>query len=149
MKITKQKYIDIAESIIDANVEFENELITNEELELNEFVIGILEIQKLDLKAPIRDGTLPDILNDSIGHFKNTKYWNGNVGLAAHNRGLFISHYFERINELSAGDQITYKTKFGVRNYEVTESKIIDSNDWSELSRNCRKYADFDNLHKE
>ena len=125
--------MEIANRVIDIE-EKESEIITNEELELNEYVIGILEIPKIDVKAPVRDGTTDDILTDSIGHFKNTSYWNGNIGFASHNGGNFVSHYFEDLNKLMIGDTITYKTKFGERGYKVVEINNIDSKDWSKLS---------------
>lgn len=125
--------MEIAKRVIDTE-EKEIEIITNEELELNEYVIGILEIPKIDVKAPVRDGTTDDILTYSIGHFKNTSYWNGNIGFASHNGGSFVSHYFEDLNKLVIGDTITYKTKFGERGYKVVEINNIDSKDWSKLS---------------
>ena len=126
--------MEIAERVIDTKDEKESEVITKEELELNDYVIGILEIPKIEVKAPVRDGTTDDVLTDSIGHFKNTSYWNGNVGLASHNNGNFVSHYFEDLDKLVIGDQITFKTKFGERSYKVTEIRNIDSKDWSEMA---------------
>lgn len=133
LKKVEGKYMEIANRVIDIE-EKESEVITKEELKLNEYVIGILEIPKIDVKAPVRDGTTDDILTDSIGHFKNTSYWNGNVGFASHNSGNFVSHYFENLDKLIIGDTITYKTKFGERSYKVTEIKNIDSKDWSEMA---------------
>lgn len=43
-----------------------------------------------------------------VGHFENTNLLNGNVGLAAHNRGYPIN-YFARLKELEFGDEIIYK----------------------------------------
>lgn len=126
--------MEIAERVIDTKDEKESEVITKEELELNEYVIGILVIPKVEVKAPVRDGTTDDVLTDSIGHFKNTSYWNGNVGLASHNSGNFVSHYFEKLDKLVIGDTITYKTKFGERRYQVAEIENIDSKDWSMLA---------------
>ena len=40
---------------------------------------------------------------DYVGHFENTEEWDGNVGLAAHNRGYPIN-YFANLKELKIGD---------------------------------------------
>ena len=55
----------------------------------------------------------------------------GNIALASHNRGDYVAHYFENIEKLVEGDEIIYKTKFGVRKYVVEKSKQIQSTDWS------------------
>lgn len=47
-----------------------------------------LEIPSLNLEAPIREGTSQNILYNSVGHFENTNLFDGNVGLAAHNRRI-------------------------------------------------------------
>ncbi len=67
-----------------------------------------------------------------VGHFDNTKFWDGNVGLAAHNRGYPIN-YFENVKDLTINDEIIYKTPYGERKYEVTMYKVIEQTDWSNL----------------
>ena len=94
-------------------------------------VIGILEIPKLELSAPIKEGIEQEILANSIGHFNNSSIWDGNVCLASHNRGDSVKHYFDRINELVNGDTIIYKTKLGERSYQVFQIKEIENTDWS------------------
>ena len=69
---------------------------------------------------------------DYVGHFENTEEWDGNVGLAAHNRGYPIN-YFANLKELKIGDEIIYKTKYGVKRYKVILSIIIKDTDWSYL----------------
>ena len=63
-----------------------------------------------------------------------TAKYDGNIGLAAHNRGNQYS-YFARINELEKGDKIIYKTKFYERTYVVTKKKVIYDTDWSYLQK--------------
>ena len=46
-----------------------------------------LEIPTISLVANIQEGTSAKILNTSIGHFEETDKTEGNIGLAAHNRG--------------------------------------------------------------
>ena len=66
---------------------------------------GAIEIPKLNIKAPIREGTTLSILKNSVGHFSNSSLWNGNVAIASHNRGNCVAHYFENINKLTMGRQ--------------------------------------------
>ena len=86
--------------------------------------------------APIKETVELDVLAEYVGHFTNSSIWDGNVCLASHNRGNSVAHYFEKINELVQGDVITYKTKLGIRNYEVSEIKEINSTDWSIIENN-------------
>ena len=133
---TENKLLGIAQNVISTNenIEKQTEVIVKEELELNENVIEILEIRKLNLTAQVKEGTTQEILKYSIGHFSNSSNWDGNIALASHNRGNYVVHYFENIHELVVGDEIIYKTKFGERRYVVEVSKQIKSTDWSVIS---------------
>jgi len=94
--------------------------------------IGTLNIEKIGLNATVMEGSDKKTLNKYIGHIESTSLYDGNVGLAAHNRGNKYS-YFARINELEYGDVITYETKFFSRNYIVNNIQVIDDKDWSLL----------------
>lgn len=59
-----------------------------------------------------------------VGHFENTNLLNGNVGLAAHNRGYPIN-YFARLKELEFGDEIIYKQGYETKKYVVNNITII------------------------
>ena len=104
----------------------------NEEDILDDSVLGVLTIEKIDLKATVKEGTSSEILLNYIGHIEETSTYDGNVGLAGHNRGCKNS-YFARLNELEIGDIITYKTKFYERTYVVDNIKVIYETDWSLL----------------
>ena len=71
-------------------------------------------------------------MREYVGHFENTSFWNGNVGLAAHNRGFPIN-YFARLKELKEGDKIIYKVENKTRTYLVKTITVIDDTDWSYL----------------
>lgn len=103
-----------------------------EENIVNEDILGILTIEKIGLKASVKEGSNKQILKDYIGHIENTSMYDGNIGLAGHNRGNQYS-YFARINELEKGDIITYQTKFYTRNYKVDNIQTIFETDWSLL----------------
>ena len=91
-----------------------------------------IKISKINLDAPILEGTEKEILRRAVGHFENTEVWNGNVCLAAHNRG-YKYNYFGEIKKLEIGDIITYQTEYGEKNYEVVSNKIIEETDWSAI----------------
>ena len=95
-------------------------------------VLGILIIPKIGLKATVKDGSTSDVLKEYIGHIKETSRFDGNVGLAAHNRNNKYS-YFARINELKKGDTVTYETKYYKRDYKIDKIEVIYETDWSTL----------------
>ncbi len=114
-------------------------ILSETNLEYDDNSIGIIEVPKIGLVAPIKDGTDLEILAKYVGHFSNSSVWDGNVALAAHNRGTSVKHYFDRINELVNGDIIIYKSKLGERTYEVISSKEIASTDWSVTENNANE----------
>ena len=98
----------------------------------DESVLGILEIDKIDLKATVKEGSNTEVLIEYIGHITETSKYDGNIGLAAHNR-LNKYSYFARLNELKEGDIIKYKTKFYTREYKIVKKKVIYDTDWTYL----------------
>ena len=111
----------------EVTVDSEDDIVLADE----EGVIGTLEIPKIGVSAPIKEGTDWETMKDYIGHFENSSIWEGNVCLASHNRGSLVKHYFEKINELVNGDTIIYKTVLGERTYQVVSTKKITNTDWS------------------
>ncbi|MCI9286462.1 MAG: class D sortase [Clostridia bacterium] len=99
---------------------------------VNEDILGILTIEKIGLKANVKEGSDNKTLKNYIGHIEETSLYDGNIGLAAHNRGNKYS-YFARINELQKGDIITYQTKFYTRNYKVDNIQTIFETEWKLL----------------
>lgn len=89
-----------------------------------------IEIPKIGLVAPIKDGTTQDILALAVGHFPESNTYKGNVALAGHNRG-YNCNFFENIKELKPGDKIIYYTDKGKREYKVVLNKIIQQTDWT------------------
>ena len=91
-----------------------------------------LRIEKINLNAKISDGTDRKNLNKYIGHFKETVKSNGNVGLAAHNRGYKVN-YFKDIKNLKKGDIIKYFYNGNKYIYETYTNYIILDTDWTVL----------------
>lgn len=112
-KIQPKQYKETKESIVKEN-------------------IWQIEIPKINLIAPIAEGTSQEVMLEYVGHFENTEEWEGNVGLAAHNRGYPIN-YFSNLKDLKIGDEIIYKTKYGIKRYKITLTIIITDTDWSYL----------------
>ena len=117
---------------ITTDKEYENIVYDKEEDIWDDSVLGILTIEKIDLRATVKEGTTKDILLNYIGHIEETSTFDGNVGLASHNRDCENS-FFARLNELELGDIIKYKTKFYDRTYVVDNIKVIYETDWSML----------------
>lgn len=120
-KLNKENTNNITEEITQEKTE-----------EFGEEIMGRLIIKKIDLNGEIREGSSQEILKDYIGHIEETAKYDGNIGLAAHNRGNQYS-YFARINELEVGDEIIYQNKYGDKKYKVSQKKDILETDWSML----------------
>ncbi len=90
-------------------------------------------IPSIGLSAQIADGTSVDIMNSFVGHFENTSMWNGNVALAAHNRGYPVN-YFANLKDIKKGDLIEYKLNGKTRQYKVETIVTIKDTDWSYLA---------------
>ena len=99
--------------------------------EVNDLSWKIL-ISKINLEAPILEGTSQEILKQAVGHFESTSKWNGNVALAAHNRG-YQSNFFQELKRLEIGDTIVYQTEQGRKTYHVTWKGYIKESNFSYL----------------
>lgn len=94
--------------------------------------LGKIEIPTLGLSVRIYQGTDSKTLVKGVGHFEDTSIWEGNVCLAAHNRGA--NSYFGQIHTLDIGDKITLTTKLGTRTYKVTDVSKVSETDRSGLA---------------
>lgn len=119
---------DKDESIIDTNtMSITNTADDNQEEEQG--VIAYLTIPSISLtNAPVKEGTDMDTLNNYLGHFTDSAYLEGNVAIAGHNRG-YEKNYFENLDKLRQGDEITYQTKYQTKKYKVSEVKTIKDKD--------------------
>ena len=94
--------------------------------------LGKIEIPALDLSVGIYQGTDSKTLAKGVGHFEDTSIWEGNVCLAAHNRGA--NSYFGQLHTLDIGDRIKLTTKLGTRTYKVTDIFKVSEADRSGLA---------------
>ena len=124
--ITNEIKINTDEELLNVTYEIDN----NSENENNS--IGILEIPKINMKGYISEGSSSAVLKNYIGHIEDTDWINGNIGLAAHNRGNKFS-YCARINELEKGDEIKLNTNEIEKNYSVILKEVIEETNWDYL----------------
>lgn len=131
-EINIMKNENIVQSENDLNNLGSNVLVTNEEILIEEHKVWDIEIPAINLVAKIAEGTTKEVMDQYVGHFINTNMFNGNVGLAAHNRGYKVN-YFANIKNLQIGDKIIYKTNYGTKTYLVNIITVIEDTDWSYL----------------
>lgn len=103
-----------------------------DDLYYNSGYLATLKIPAIDLSVRVYEGTSSSILSKGVGHFKETSIWDGNVALAAHNRG--VNDYFGEIHNLDIGDKVTLTTKLGTRTYEVYSIEKVSETDRSGLA---------------
>ena len=70
-----------------------------------------IEIPQIELKAEISEGTNTETLNQYVGHFEETAKIDGNVGLAAHNRGYPVN-YFAKVKYFRLYLRLKYLDKW-------------------------------------
>lgn len=90
-------------------------------------VIGLIEIEALDLKYPIVEGADSKQLAYGIGHISDTAAVGsiGNCVLAGH-RGSRYGTYFKYLNKLSEGDMVKITDKDGnIHQYEVVSWEVV------------------------
>lgn len=93
-----------------------------------------IEIKAINLKAPIEETTEAEVLSRAVGHFEETSLQEGNIGLAAHNRG-YENNYFENLKSVKIGDEIIYQYNDFKMIYEIDTIEIIEDTDWSYLEQ--------------
>ena len=91
--------------------------------------LGTITIPAIGVNFGVYEGTTSADMRYGAGHFNGTSIWDGNVCLAAHNRG--VSNNFGKIHTLSAGDIITLKTVYGTRTYSVSSVQKVHETDTS------------------
>lgn len=105
--------------------------------EVPDNVLGILEIQRINVKIPIFQGATKEHLDYGIGQLVGSAQigGSGNVALAAH-RGYTYGRLFNRLDELQAGDELVATTKIGTYRYRVVKSFLVLPNNLSVLESN-------------
>ena len=126
--ISQNKIItDFNQNIMNQEFNTENKIENEEKNERWE-----IEIPKISLKATIAEGTTKETLNQYVGHFEQTQKEEGNIGLAAHNRGYEVN-YFQNLKLLQKVDEIKYIHNQFEKIYEVEKCRIIKDTEWEYL----------------
>jgi LPXTG-site transpeptidase (sortase) family protein len=125
-----EKIFDIVSSIVEkVKDDEEDKKIEEEQIDLGNWYI---EIPSINLKAPINEGTSVEVLNTKVGHFEDTAIQDGNIGLAAHNRG-YEYNFFKNLKDVNIDDEIIYTYGEFKRTFSVDTIEIIENTDWTYL----------------
>jgi LPXTG-site transpeptidase (sortase) family protein len=86
-------------------------------------MLGTLEMPRLGISVPVREGVKESTLSRAVGHVPGTALPNepGNVGLAGHR-----TSHFGPLRDVTNGDEIRLVTKEGSYVYEVASTEIVD-----------------------
>lgn len=88
--------------------------------------VGLLTIPKIKSELAIVEGTDPNDLKKGVGHYKGSYFpgENGQIVLSGHRDTVF-----RRLSELEPGDIFEVQMPNGKFKYELTNTKIVDTED--------------------
>lgn len=96
-------------------------------------VIGIVEVEKLDVEYAIVEGSENANIRGAVGHLTNSAMIGaqGNCVIAGH-RGGYYGEFFQNLDQMELGDIIKLTDINGKEYlYSVYEKKVIQPWDWS------------------
>ncbi len=104
------------------------------EMSIPKGIIGIMEIDKIDLVVTMAEGTDNKSITLSVGHFPNTAMPGqvGNFAVVGH-RSYRYGAYFNRLDELEPGDTVRVKTVDGIFTYCVDSKEVVEPTELSVL----------------
>lgn len=99
-------------------------------------IVGILSIPKMDLELPIYLGATAEHLAGGAAQLSQTSMpiggSNTNCVLAGH-RGWYGALFFRHIELLEVGDEVTITNLWETLTYQVVEIKVIEPNEIAEI----------------
>ena len=127
----KVKGDDVGVDYYDLDAESEAEI--DESIEIISSVdgIGIMQIERIDLKLPVVEGATKATLKVALGHVSESAPIGevGNCIIAGH-RKYEYGLMFNRLDEVEVGDVINYTSVKGIPlNYKVYATTVIIPND--------------------
>lgn len=124
----------VQENIISNEGKEENSVAEDTKEESLNFITSswYIEIPSIGLKAEIAEDTTQEVMSKYVGHFTQTSKTQGNIGLAAHNRGYEVN-YFMHLKDLEYEAEIFYKCGGFEKTYLVDTMEIIKNTDWAYL----------------
>jgi len=104
---------------------------------LDDRSIAVIQIDKIDLKLPVLEGATTQNLKFAAAHMSETAPIGevGNAAIAAH-RARTPGRLFNRLNELTAGDEIVIQNKGATLHYVVYNTVVVEPTDLSVLHAN-------------
>lgn len=127
-----QAYMDYAQHITTENIteqtsESEVSVTQESKPEIPDGLMGVITIDKINLSAPLTEGTDNKSIRYALGHFEDTALpgENGNFAVAGH-RSYTFGEYFSRLDELTQGDKIKVLYGKATYTYTVTESFVVE-----------------------
>lgn len=128
-----EDYINTTDNSTD-NVVIDDDNTKTSPIAIPEGLIGILEIDKIDLSVTIAEGTANKDIMYSVGHFKNTAMpgQEGNFAVVGH-RSYTYGQYFNRLDELEVNDEIIIRDRENVYTYVVDSKKVVEPSEVSVL----------------
>lgn len=108
-----------------------SEPVYTEPMYMNDGSIGTLKVPSLGKTVKVYEDTTAENMRMGLGRFTYTSAWDGNVGIAGHNRGNYA--FFSFLKDLKKGDKVTYTTGYGTRDYKVSGIYTISVDDTSYL----------------
>lgn len=115
-----------------------SELEESSDLDAMPVAVGVIEIDKIDLKYPVGEGVDLGTLKFVIGHMPDTAPLNavGNSVMAGH-RSHSFGTFFNRLDELNNGDEIIVTSADGsIITYEIYDKYLVEPTDLSVLKNN-------------
>lgn len=100
------------------------------------YVIGTIEIPKIDVYMPVLGNSTNYAMDFGAIHVAGTSGIGevGNCGIAAH-RGRSKTYFFNRLNELTNGDEIIINYGGVTYEYTVYETKVVEPHQSEVLNR--------------
>ena len=97
--------------------------------------MAIIRIPRLDVEAPVFDGTDDITLNRGVGHIAGTAYFDhdGNVGIAGHRDG-----FFRGLKNIKVGDRIQIDEADRAETYVVDRLQIVSPRNVSVLDSSAK-----------
>lgn len=136
----KKSYADVTQLLAEESADEEQvqpSAQPSPEIEIGGKIIGIIQIDRIDLKLPVLEGATKTNMKHAAAHMKETAPLGavGNAAIAAH-RSRTTGRLFNRLNEVKIGDTISIKTSTEAYQYEVYDISVVEPTDVSVLNGN-------------
>lgn len=107
----------------------------NKNLDENLDTVAFIEIKKLGVILPVFSGTSNKELREGVGVVESTDYPSDELSTVSVIAGHNGEQTFLNIDKLNNNDEIKITLRGQELTYRVYQEKIIESNDWSEFTK--------------